>query len=66
LPAGVLVLAGDGIGKDGECDGAEAREAGKRFLFFGGCRPLFLLDGLQRAYRGEDIACLGLLAAGNG
>jgi len=66
LPAGVLVLAGDGIGKDGKGNRSEAGEAGKRFLFVLGRGPLLLLDGLQRADRGDDVTCLCLLAAGDG
>jgi hypothetical protein len=65
LPACVLVFAGDGIGKDGKGDWPEASEAGKRLFFLGCCRPLFVLDGLQRADRGNDVAGLAFLSAGD-
>ena len=41
-------------------DGPEAGEAGERLLLLGGGGPLFLLDGLEGADGGEDVAGFGL------
>ena len=65
LPAGILVSAGDRIGEDRQGDRAEAGEAGERLPFLRRGRPLLLLDALQRADGGEDVAGLGFLAAGD-
>ena len=65
LPGGVLVAAGDRVGEDRQGDGAESAEAGQRLplLWRGG--PLFLLDALEGADGGEDVAGFRLLAAGD-
>ncbi len=65
LPAGVLVSAGDRIGEDRKGDGTETTEASEQLLFVRYRRALFLLDGLQRADRGDDVAGLRFLAAGD-
>jgi hypothetical protein len=65
LPAGVLVLTVDGIGKDRQGYRPEAGEPGQRLFLLGCCRSLPLLDGFQGADGGEDVAGLGLFAAGN-
>jgi hypothetical protein len=39
---------------------------GKRLFFLGGCLPLLLLDGLEGADGGEDVAGLGFFATGDG
>ena len=65
LPAGVLVAAGDGIGKDRQGHGPEAAEAGECCLLVGRGPALLLLDGLQRADGGDDVAGLGFLASGD-
>ena len=46
LPAGILVAAGDRVGKYREGDRSEAGEAGERLLLLRGGGPLLLLDGL--------------------
>src|SRR5579884_1168227 len=66
LPAAVLVLAVDGIGKDRQGHRPEAGEASERLFLLGCCRSLLRLNGFQGADGGENIAGLGLLAAGNG
>jgi len=68
LPAGVLVAAGDGVGKNGQGNRAEAGEAGERLLLLRGGGPLPLLDSLDGADGGNDVACFALFAAcdGNG
>ena len=66
LPAGVLVAAGDRVGEDRQGDRPEAGEAGERLLLLRRGGPLLLLDGLQGADGGEDVAGLGFLAAGDG
>ena len=66
LPAGILVAAGDRIGEDRQGDRPEAGEAGERLLLLRCGGPLLLLDGLQRADGGDDVAGLGFLAAGDG
>ena len=43
-------------------DGPEAAEAGERLPLLRRGRPLLLLDLLQRADGGDDVAGLGLLA----
>jgi hypothetical protein len=35
-------------------------------FFLGSCRTLLLLDGLERAYGGEDVAGFGFFATGDG
>ena len=64
LPAGVLVAAGDRVGKEREGDGPEAAEAGEGLPLVRRGGPLLLLDALEGADGGEDVAGLGLLAAG--
>jgi hypothetical protein len=64
LPAGILVLAAAVMGKDGQGDRPEAGEAGEQLLFVGSGRAMLLLDGFQGADGGEDVAGLGLFAAG--
>ena len=64
LPAGVFVLAGDRVGKDAQGHRAEAGEAGEHGALLGGGGPLGLLDGLERADRGQDGAGFGFVAAG--
>jgi len=65
LPAGVLILAAERIGKDGQGDCPEAAEAGERLLLFSGGWPLLLLDGFEDADGGEDVAGFALFAAGD-
>ena len=65
LPAGILVAAGDRIGENRQGDRPEAGEAGENLLFFRRGGPLFLLDGFEGADGGDDVAGLGLLAAGD-
>ena len=66
LPAGVLVAAGDRVGEDRQGDRPEAGEAGERLPLLRGGGPLVLLDGLESADGGEDVACLCFFAAGDG
>ena len=66
LPAGILVAAGDRVGEDRQGDRPEAGEAGERLLLLRGGGPLLLLDGLEGADGGEDVAGLGFFAAGDG
>src|SRR5262245_10190758 len=63
LPAGILVAAADGLGEDGEGDRPEAGEPGKCLFFFRSSSTLLLLDGLQGADGGEDVAGLALFPA---
>jgi hypothetical protein len=64
LPAGILVTPGNGVWENRQGDRPEAGEAGERLLFFGCGGPLLFLDVLYGAYGGEDVAGLGLFAAG--
>ena len=64
LPAGVFVVAGDRVGEDAQGHRAEAGEAGEHGALLGGGGPLGLLDGLERADRGQDGAGFGFVAAG--
>ena len=64
LPGRILVAAGDRIGKYPQGHRAKAGEAGEHGALLGGRGPLGLLDGLERADRGQDGAGLGFLAAG--
>ena len=66
LPAGILVAAGDRIGENRQGDRPEAGEAGERLFLLRRGRPLFLLDGLEGADGGEDVAGFGFFAAGDG
>jgi hypothetical protein len=66
LPAGILVAAGGGVGKNRESDGSEAREAGEGLFLFRRDGPLFFLQSFQGADGGEDVAGLGFFAAGDG
>ena len=65
LPAGILVAAGDRIGEDRQGDRPEAGEAGERLFLLRRGGPLFFLDLLQGADGGDDVAGLGLFAAGD-
>ena len=66
LPAGILVAAGDRVGEYREGDRPEAGEAGERLLLLQGGGPLLLLDALEGADGGEDVAGFGFFAAGDG
>ena len=66
LPAGILVAAGDRVGEYREGDRPEAGEAGERLLLFRRGGPLLLLDVLDGADGGEDVAGFGFFAAGDG
>jgi hypothetical protein len=66
LPAGILETAANRIGKDREGNRPEAGEAGKYLFFLRSCDPLILLDGLEGADGGEDVAGFGLFATGDG
>jgi hypothetical protein len=59
-------MAGFGMGEDVQRNGAEAGKAGKCLFFLVSCGPPLLLDGLQRADGGEDVAGFGFFAAGDG
>ena len=63
--AGILVAAGDRVGEDREGDRPEAGEAGKRLPLLGRGGPLLLLDALEGADGGEDVAGFRFFAAGN-
>ena len=66
LPAGVLVAAGDRVGEDRQGDRPRSRRSGRASAAPPAVAgPLLLLDGLQGADGGEDVAGLGLLAAGD-
>ena len=62
----ILVPAGDKVGKYRERNRREAGEAGERMLLLQGGGPLLLLDVLDGAAGGQDVAGLGLFAAGDG
>ena len=66
LPAGILVAAGDRIGENRQGDRPEAGEAGERLLLLRRGGPLLLLDGLEGADGGDDVAGFGFFAAGDG
>src|ERR1700689_1735708 len=63
LPAGILVVARDRVRENAEGNRPEAGEAGERLLLFRGGGPRFLLDALQGADGGDDVAGFLLLAA---
>jgi hypothetical protein len=66
LPASVLVGAGDGMREERQGDGSEAAEPGEDLPLVGAGRAAFPLDMLQGFDGGNDVAGLGLLAAGDG
>jgi hypothetical protein len=66
LPAGILVFSRYRIGENREGDRPEAGEAGKRLLLLSRGGPLFLLDVLDGADGGDDVACLGFFATCDG
>jgi len=64
LPSGVFEFAGNWIGEDREGNGTESAEAGKGCFFLGSRGPLLFLDCLESADGRDDVACFGVLAAG--
>ena len=66
LPGGVLVAAGDGVGKDREGDRPETPEAQECLPLVRRRWPPFVLEVLERPDRVEDVFGLRLLAAGEG
>ncbi|MGP0063566.1 MAG: hypothetical protein ACLQGP_08220 [Isosphaeraceae bacterium] len=64
LPSGVPVPAGDRVGEDRESDGAKPGEPAKELLLLLGRGASFDFEGLERPDRRDDVAGLGLLAAG--
>jgi hypothetical protein len=66
LPSGILVAAGGWVREDGESDRPKSREAGEYLLLLRRGRTMFLLDYLDGADRGENVACFGFFAAGDG
>jgi len=64
LPRVVLVFAGDRVGEDRQGDGAETAEPGQDRFLVAGCGPILGFDRLERFDGGEDVAGLGLFAAG--
>jgi hypothetical protein len=65
LPAGILVAADDRIGKDSEGDRPKAGEPGECLLFRWRGGPMVVLNALDGAYGGEDVAGFGFFAAGD-
>src|SRR4051812_13496117 len=65
LPAGVLVTPSNRIRKNRQGHWPEAGEAAKHVLLLRRGGALFVLDGLQRADGGNDVAGFCLLTAGD-
>ena len=66
LPAGVLVRPVTGSGKIERATGPKPAKRASVCFSSGGGGPLLLLDGLEGADGGEDVAGLGFFAAGDG
>ena len=64
FPSGVLVLASDWVGEDGEGDGTKPREPAKELFLLGGRGASFIFEGLERPDGRDDVTGLGLLSAG--
>jgi len=54
------------MGEDVQRNGAEASKAGKCLFFLGSRGPLLLLDGLEGADGGENVAGFAFFATGDG
>jgi hypothetical protein len=65
LPPGVFEFAGDRVREYRQSDGAESAEAGENLPFLRCGSTLLLLDGVERADGGDEVACLAFLATGN-
>ena len=66
LPAGILVAAGDRIGKYRQGHRPETGEAGQNPPFLQRRRPRLLLNLFQNADRSENVAGLRFLTLGDG